>query len=136
MTTPEPTMPVQQLRRMTAEFGTEFYTDAQMEEFLVRATSTQDIISMDRAALYVWLEKLARYATMVDVVESGSERKLSQLYKNAAAQVALYTKYVEAEVDRVTAEVALTRVPGRSSTIWGGVPVKDPVLYGSLGPRA
>lgn len=133
MTTP--TTPVMQLRRMTAEFDDTYYTDPQMQEFLDRATSNS-ITSMDRAALYVWLEKLARYASMVDIVESGSERKLSQLYKNAAAQVALYTKYVEVEVERVTAATALTRVPGRPSTVWGGVPVKDPVLNGPLGPRA
>lgn len=130
-----PTTPVAQLRRMTAEFDDTYYNDLQMQEFLDRAT-VNSITSMDKAALLVWLEKMARYATMVDIVESGSERKLSQLYKNASAQVALYSKYVDGVIEQEMATTANLRVPGRSSTIWGGVPVKDPVLYGPTGPRA
>lgn len=132
MTTPAATTPVQLLRRMTAEYGDEFYTDGQMQEFLDRSTENS-ITNMDKAALLVWLEKMARYATMTDVVESGAERKLSQLYKNAVSQVELYSRFVETAIDRVAENY---RVPGRSSTVWGGVPNRDPVHYGPSSTRA
>lgn len=38
----------------------------------------------------IWREKAAHYSTLVDVSESGSSRKLSDLHKNALAMAASF----------------------------------------------
>jgi hypothetical protein len=128
------TPPVRRLRRLTGEHGPEFYSDAEMQEMLTAYTA-QGETDYDRAALAIWAEKMARYASMVDMAESGAERKLSQLYKNAQGMYALYSKKVQDKDDELAAKVADIRVAGRSTTIWGGVPVLDRVLHEGLGPR-
>ena len=40
---------------------------------------------LNAAASEVWLQKATTYATLVDVTESGSSRKMSDLQKNALA---------------------------------------------------
>lgn len=42
-----------------------------------------DDLGMETAAGTVWREKAAKYAGLVDVTESGSSRRLSQLYDQA-----------------------------------------------------
>ncbi|MEH1098196.1 hypothetical protein [Micromonospora sp. CPCC 205561] len=42
-----------------------------------------DDLGMEMAAAQVWREKAAKYAGLVDVTESGSSRRLSQLYDQA-----------------------------------------------------
>lgn len=46
-----------------------------------------DAYGMDAAASLLWKEKAAKYAGMVDMTESGSSRKLSQL-REAALEMA------------------------------------------------
>lgn len=46
--------------------------------------------TLNAAASKVWYLKAGRLATLVDVSESGSSRKLGDLYKNAQAMGALY----------------------------------------------
>lgn len=46
--------------------------------------------SVKAAASAVWYRKASQYATMVDVSESGSSRKLSDLHKNALTMGAFY----------------------------------------------
>lgn len=128
------TPPIRRLRRLTGEHGDEFYSDDEMQEMLTAYTD-QGVIDYDRAALAIWAEKMGRYASMVDMVESGAERKLSQLYKNAQGMYLLYSNKVEDADNLVLASVKDIRVAGRSTAIWGGVPVRDRVLHEGLGPR-
>ena len=46
--------------------------------------------SLNAVASQIWSRKAAMYATLVDVSESGSSRKLSDLHKNALAMGAFY----------------------------------------------
>lgn len=54
--------------------------------------------SMMLAASKVWASKAATYATLVDVSESGSSRKLSDLHKNALAMAGYFSKAHEATI--------------------------------------
>jgi hypothetical protein len=47
-------------------------------------------LTLNAAASHVWLLKAGQYATLVDVSESGSSRKLSDLRKNAMEMVAYF----------------------------------------------
>lgn len=57
------------------------FTDASLDEIFTRSGG-----NIYRAASEGWTIKAGDYADMVDVDESGSVRKLSQLYKNAKEQ--------------------------------------------------
>ena len=59
--------------------------------------------SVDAAAAQVWRELAAEYATMVDITESGSTRKLSDLHGHAQAMIKLFEQrsIVEAEAEGV-----------------------------------
>lgn len=47
--------------------------------------------SINDAARSVWVSKASTYVTLVDVSESGSSRKLSDLHKNALAMAKYYS---------------------------------------------
>lgn len=126
--------PIVELRRMTGEATTSVYSDDELQIRLARVT-VGGVVNLNHAALQMWREKMARYASLTDIAESGSERKLSQLYKNAAGQVKMYSDLVDKDDSTSMDEKRALRVPGRSSAIWGGR-YTDRVLYGSLGPRA
>lgn len=76
-----------------------------------------DIININHGNLYLaagycWDAKAAYYAGMVDINESGSDRKLSQLFRSAEKRAEVYRKAGE--------ELALAfinRVGGRSASI-------------------
>jgi Cdc6-like AAA superfamily ATPase len=70
---------VAELRRLTAiPDVTEPYSDAFMGALI-------DTNGIEGAAALVWREKAAAYAEAVDMSESGSTRKFSDLHKNALA---------------------------------------------------
>lgn len=84
------TPPVTRLREMT-DAGTEF-DDSQLQATIDSNTDpVTGVIDYDAAARHIWSIKAARYAALVDVSESGSSRKLSDLHKNALAMVKQYT---------------------------------------------
>lgn len=58
--------------------------------------------SVVEAAAKVWTSKAATYATLVDVSESGSSRKLSDLHKNALAMSSHYNQAHQATLPPVT----------------------------------
>lgn len=92
--------------------------------------------TLSGAVLEVWQAKAAYFAQYIDIEESGSNRKFSQLYKNANEQVALWQKRVEDEDDIVADTVAATRVVG-SPVRWAqpadeGIAAPR-VMYGSGG---
>lgn len=65
------------LRQLIDEATSESYTDQQLSDRLDASTSVRGLASV------IWAEKAARYSGLVDVKEGSSDRKLSQLYKNA-----------------------------------------------------
>ena len=71
------TAQIESIRRLTN--GAEAYTDEQLGE-LIDAGMTED-----QMAYRIWNEIAAASAALVDVSESGSSRKLSDLHKNALA---------------------------------------------------
>lgn len=135
MTTPDYESDVFRLRRKIGDVSqSPMYTDEELEVLIDAASEVSDTMYLDIAALGIWYEKMATYASLTDIVESGSERKLSQLFKNAQGQVAVYQARVG---DLVNPAIQLTaaRVVGKSSKVWGQDEVNR-VLYGSLGARA
>lgn len=126
---------IARFRRMIGEPTETSYSDGDITTIL-QAVTVDTVTNWNLAAMTVWEEKAAKYAGLTDIVESGSERKLSQLHKQALGQVKLYTDKVSAELGVSSAVVAGIRVPGRSSAVWGGTAIVDPVMYGDLGPRA
>lgn len=66
---------------------------------------------IDKASLEGWLYKEAYYAKMVDMNEHGSDRKLSQLWKQAQVMVNQYAKVVGDEAEALRAGF---RVVGRA----------------------
>lgn len=77
------------------------WPDARIEEYIDRTTT------LNEAASIVWRVKAAQYATLVDVSESGSTRKLSDLRKNAMDMSAHYAALHATEI----APVALDTGP-------------------------
>ena len=51
--------------------------------------------SMQEAASKVWTSKAGTFSTLVDVAESGSSRKLSDLHKNALAMAKYFDQQHE-----------------------------------------
>lgn len=75
MATPEE---IAELRDLIAEpTDTNGWTDTKVAQYIDRYTT------LNGAASAAWASKAAGYATLVDVSESGSSRKLSDLFNNA-----------------------------------------------------
>jgi len=75
---------VQELRRLVAEPSEDTYSDELLTEILDASTS------MNHAALEVWTQKAAAYTRLVDISEGGSQRKNSDLLKNALLMMEVY----------------------------------------------
>lgn len=83
---------ITQFRRMIGELtDVEPWTDAYISA-LIDASA-----SLNVAASKAWLEKAGLYASMVDVTESGSGRRLSQLRTGALEMAAYYKKLAEGD---------------------------------------
>lgn len=130
------TPPVRRLRRMTGEPTATHYSDEEMQEIIDRWTDLSGVTDWLNASLEVWIDKSARYASMSDIVESGAERKLSQLYKNAEGHVKRLLVLIDRRQREGDAATKGVLVAGRSSKIWEGDDHMDRVLHEGLGPRA
>ena len=71
-----------------------FFLDAEIDDLLLESGN-----DFNRAALKGWQEKMAEFAKFVDVDESGSNRKLATLFKNAQAMVRHYAEVVGVDVN-------------------------------------
>lgn len=60
----------------------------------------EESLTINAAAAQVWSLKAAQYASLVDVSESGSSRKLGDLHKNA---LSMAQSFVSADGDAVEA---------------------------------
>lgn len=72
--------------------------------------------NLNRATLEGWLRKEARYSRLIDIAESGSERKLSQKFKNAKDMVAFWKGVIGTETDQHATAIA-GRVAGRVASL-------------------
>jgi hypothetical protein len=77
------------LRRFVAEPDDSTYTDVMLGAILDASESA------NAAAYEIWLQKAAGYADVVDISEGGSQRKNSDLYKNAMTMAALFKARVD-----------------------------------------
>lgn len=88
---------ITQFRRMIGELTDgEPWTDAYISAMIDASAS------LNRAASRAWLEKAAFYAGMVDMGESGSTRRLSQLRQGALEMSQYYAKLAEGDSDNVS----------------------------------
>lgn len=60
--------------------------------------------TLNAAASHVWTLKAGQYSAIVDVSESGSSRKLGDMYKNALAMASMYKGLSEAETPPVSTD--------------------------------
>lgn len=79
---------VSELRRLINEPTQDPYTD---EILSIRIDAEPDLRTL---AATIWREKAAQYAGLVDIKEGNSDRKLSQLYKQAMDMAARYDEEV------------------------------------------
>lgn len=69
--------------------------------------------NLDKATLEGWRWKMAYYAQLVDITESGSDRNLSQKFKQAKDMVDFWRKFI-ADDDVATSAALAGRVVGRA----------------------
>lgn len=100
-----------------------------------------DLINRHNGNLYLaageaWQTKAASAADLVDVAESGSERKLSQLFKNYSAAAAVYNKagldFQQGVISRPTPKTARILDPALGTTFDAAGQIAD--LYAYLDP--
>lgn len=96
---------ITELRQLTnePEDGSS-WTDSELA-VIIDATLT-----LNAAAAKIWYLKAAKYASMVDVSESGSSRKLGDLYKNAIAMAAYYEGLDKAAAEEVATGPVIHRI--------------------------
>lgn len=139
MTAPAYSSDVYRLRRLTGEMLPNKYSDPELEEVLSRYTLA-GVVDFELAALEIWYAKAAEWAGLVDVNESGSDRNLSQLHKQAVAQIKLLEGKISKRTNGDAQIQKAWRAVGVSAEVWGPIHDYDRVLYGSNGssngPRA
>lgn len=84
---------IAELRRLIDEPTEDPYTDVVLGTRLDAHEG-----SLNELAAILWREKAARYAGLIDIKEGNSDRKLSQLHKNALAMATGLGGSVEAVV--------------------------------------
>lgn len=90
MTTPAD-VPAEVLAALVDAIGTTTKTENDLRSLLlVNYDPDTDTYDVNTAAATVWEGKAAGFANLVDVSESGSSRKMSDLYKNAVAMASYY----------------------------------------------
>lgn len=93
------------LRLLIAEPTDEMYEDEMLGAALDLLGGSQEM-----AAASIWTQKAASYATLVDVSESGSSRKLSDLHKNALAMAGQFGSAAEAVANPVQVGTRVRRL--------------------------
>lgn len=78
---------IARLRRMIDDpaGSTATYQNSELEALLDSSEGNFEAVASD-----LWREKAAGYARLVDVVESGSQRKMGSLHKNALEMAKFY----------------------------------------------
>jgi hypothetical protein len=90
---------IARFRRVTAlEDDDAVYTDAVIDGMI-------EDLGFEAAAAAVWREKAASYASLVDTTESGSSRRLSQLWSQALGMATGVDPVVETSGGSYTVEI-------------------------------
>jgi len=104
-----------ELEEFRLHLGERIPEDGEETDTLFLDTDLQSII--DRflgdfllCMYYGWIAKAGQLAVLIDINESGSDRKLSQRYKHANSQVKLYEKLLEKEADELVATLRASAV--------------------------
>lgn len=84
---------IESLRRLVGDIALD---DQALAETIALSVDEDTSINLDRAAARVWREKAAEFSSLVDISESGSSRKMSDLYKSALAMASMYDGRVTA----------------------------------------
>jgi len=99
MTTPALGDAVSRLRALLGErvvsgddISNSFFTDEEVFGLLNMANQ-----NLNLAAMYGWSIKAAEFARLIDYDESGSNRKLSQRYRQAQSQLTFFQQQVTAD---------------------------------------
>lgn len=93
------------LRDLVAEpDDTNGWTDAKLGALL------DTPMTINASASHVWSVKAAELATLVDVAESGSSRKLGDLYKNAKEMAAHFKALDDEDVGEVVDVPVIARI--------------------------
>lgn len=79
------------------------WTDEKLTEVLDRTENADGSVNLRKAASQIWEAKAASIATLNDVAESGSSRRLSQTFDHFMKMAALYGS---GSTDLVAAELA------------------------------
>jgi hypothetical protein len=105
-----------------------YFSDAQLDELLA-----QNGDNVYTAAAEAWRMKAADFADLVDIDESGSSRKLSQMYKQAMAMAEFFDKQAVVVggqlVDRTVGRAAKI---GRFQPSPAGTPLPLPETFSAL----
>lgn len=107
--------------------GDKFFTDHELQVILNMANGDLNV-----AAAICWSAKASEYAELIDMNESGSDRKLSQMFKQASLRAEFFT---EAAGSVEKAAQAGWRVVGRviclddSQSVTTGSPFDDGSMY-------
>lgn len=121
---------VPRLRRMVADrlpVGGDdtdaFWTDSDLQDLL-----SWNADDLNLAALAGWVEKAGYYVEMITTVESGSERRLSDLSRNAERMVKWFSEVSGTSVTRITPRpVAVTASILAQNAEYGVGPIAAPV---------
>jgi hypothetical protein len=82
---------IAQLRDMINELDdTNGWTDEKLEEIIDRTLKADGTVNLRRAAGEIWEAKAGSFATLNDVTESGSSRRLSQTFDHYMKMAALF----------------------------------------------
>jgi hypothetical protein len=80
---------IAQLRLLIAEPTEDTYSDEVLSDLLDASASA------NHAALEIWTQKAAAYTRLVDISEGGSQRKNSDLLKNALLMAEVYQNRID-----------------------------------------
>lgn len=94
---------IKTLRVMVSEPDTTVYSDLDLGSIIDQAEG-----DLDKSAAMIWEQKAGRFSTLVDVSESGSSRKMSQIHDNAMKQAKYYADKI-ASATQVVPEVPRPR---------------------------
>lgn len=93
--------PAEQLRGLLGEAipvggsaSMTMFTDPEIDDLLEKGTKANFDFSVEAAAYYGWLEKMANFANLVTVNEGNAMRELTELHRQAQRMVDRYIGYV------------------------------------------
>lgn len=94
---------IETVRRNTDEQNSDTYSDDEVGALV-------DGFGVAGATATIWEQKAAQVSTLVNVTEAGASHAMSDIYKNAAAQAAYWSKKVADEAAATTGRVRIRQI--------------------------